>query len=87
MFIRITCLWYFYKKETQILTNISAQVLIDKSADVKKADNEGNTVLHLAAYAGFEAIVSLLIKKGAQVNIGFLLSSLFMYSFISQQNK
>jgi ankyrin repeat protein len=47
-----------------------AQLLIDHGADVRAADNSGETPLHLAAEAGLNsrAIAELLIAKGAPVN-------------------
>lgn len=40
--------------------------LLDEAADLELRDNRGNTALHRAAKAGQEAVVKLLIKRGAK---------------------
>lgn len=45
-----------------------AKLLIKYGMDVKGADNNGNTPLHVAAYKGSTDIAQLLIEKGANVN-------------------
>ena len=44
------------------------KALIEASADVNKADNDGVTPLHSAALVGLEAVVNVLIEAGADVN-------------------
>ena len=43
-------------------------LLIEKDADVKKANNDGWTPLYIAAENGHLEVIKLLIKKGADVN-------------------
>lgn len=45
------------------------QLLHATIADMNTTDNKGNTALHLASKEGFDAIVRLLILKGANKNI------------------
>jgi len=45
----------------------SAQLLIERGADVTMSGPDGNTPLHLAAFFGDESLVKLLLEKGAMV--------------------
>ena len=45
-----------------------AELLIDKGADVNKADKDGRTPLFVAAEAGYAEIVELLANNGADIN-------------------
>jgi uncharacterized protein len=45
-----------------------AILLIEKGADVKVRDAEGNTPLHSAAFHGDVPLVQLLLAKGAEIN-------------------
>jgi ankyrin repeat protein len=44
-----------------------SRLLVDLRADVNVWDNSGETVLHSAAEGGNEAVVRLLVDKGADV--------------------
>lgn len=46
----------------------TVEILLNKGADVTLSTAKGNLPLHLAAEAGYAAIVDLLIRKGSPVN-------------------
>jgi len=46
----------------------AVQLLIDKGAEVRNKDNDGNTPLFWAAACGHKEIVALLLGKGAEVD-------------------
>ena len=46
----------------------AAKILIDKGADVKAKNTDGNTALHTAAFFCKPEMVALLIENGADVN-------------------
>lgn len=48
---------------------ISAHILLFSSTDVDAVDGQGNTALHLAVLAGSPEMVTMLLKKGANVLI------------------
>lgn len=46
-----------------------ALFLINQGAQINRADQKGNTVLHLAVYHGMRQLVKELLAKGASVNV------------------
>jgi ankyrin repeat protein len=46
----------------------TAQLLLDKGANVNAKNNDGDTPLHAAAVGGNQAVAELLLTKGADVN-------------------
>jgi len=44
------------------------RALIEAGTDVNKADDDGDTLLYMAAEEGHEAVVKALIEAGADVN-------------------
>ncbi len=46
----------------------AARLLLDKGADVNRADYHGSTPLHLACAAGHLDVARLLLEKGAEVD-------------------
>jgi len=53
--------------EAPTTPHIQREILVNRGADVKVKDNDGNTVLHLAAERGDEVVVHLLLDRGADV--------------------
>jgi ankyrin repeat protein len=47
----------------------ATQFLLDLGVDTNTVDNNGDTAMHGAAYGNFPAIVELLAKRGADINI------------------
>ncbi len=47
----------------------SARLALDAGADVNAANNNGLTALHYAAQSGLDSVVSLLVQRGARIDV------------------